>query len=380
MEEPTADGPGSAPARALALEEHRFPCPSCGSDLRFDPGEQDLACPHCGHREPIEQRRGALAELDLRAATERRLPAAAMEETRIARCRNCGAEIEFDAALHARECPFCASPIVADTGLHRQIKPQAQLPFLVSEPQAREALARWLGRRWFAPSDLVAFARADRLLTGIYAPYWTFDAETETDYAGHRGDVRYETRHVPVTVNGRRQMAAQQVARVDWRPARGRVARNFDDVLVLGSKSLPKRYAEGLAPWDLSALSAYDPRFLAGFRSEAYTTGLEDAYGEAKAAMNRVIEGDVRASIGGDQQRIERMETRVGALTFKHVLLPIWLAAFRYRGKSYRFVVNGRTGEVEGERPYSAAKIAAVVILALAVAFALAWLQISGNM
>ena len=40
-------------------------------------------------------------------------------------------------------------------------------------------------------------------------------------------------------------------------------------------------------------------------------------------------------------------------LTFKHVLLPVWLAAYRYRGKSFRFVVNGRTGSVEGERPWS---------------------------
>jgi DNA-directed RNA polymerase subunit RPC12/RpoP len=371
-DEPAATG-------AASVQEHRFPCPACGADLRYDPPSQGLVCGHCGHAEPIAAARGALSELDLRAVTERTLPAAAMEETRVARCTSCGAEVEFDAAIHAKECPFCASPLVTDTGVNRHIKPQGQLPFLLSEPEARAAMNAWLGRLWFAPSDLARYARADRAMTGVYAPYWTYDAETETDYVGRRGTVHYETRHVSVVVNGRRQMQPQQVARVDWRPAKGRVARRFDDVLVLGSRSLPKRYADAIAPWDLSALSAYDPRYLAGFRAEAYTVGVEDAYGEAKETMNAVIAQDVRADIGGDRQEIGRMETRVGALTFKHVLLPLWLAAFRYRGKSYRFVVNGRTGAVEGERPYSAAKIAAAVALGLVVALAIAWLQISQN-
>lgn len=367
-------------APAATLEQHRFPCPSCGSDLRFDPGAQALVCQHCGHSEALPETRGGLVEHDLRAATEGALPASAMESVRVATCSSCGAQIEYDAALHARECPFCASPIVSDTGVERHIKPQAQLPFLISEADARTAMKRWLGRLWFAPSDLKAYARHDRAMTGVYVPYWTYDAQTETDYTGQRGTVRYETRHVPVVVNGKRQMQAQQVARVDWRPARGRVARDFDDVLVLGSRSLPKTYTDAIAPWDLSALTAYDPRFLAGFRAEGYTVPVQDGYGEARGAMNSVIEGDVRRDIGGDQQRIGKLDTRVGRLTFKHVLLPVWLAAFRYRGKSYRFVVNGRTGAVEGERPYSAIKIAIAVILGLVLAFAVAGVMISQNM
>lgn len=365
--------------RIGVLEEHRFPCPACGSDLRFDPGSQELVCAHCGHAEPIAVRPAPLDELDLRSIAEATLPASALEETRVATCANCGAQIEYDAALHARECPFCASPLVSGTGVLRQIKPQAQLPFLLSEAEARAAMARWLGRLWFAPSDLKRYARADRALTGVYVPYWTYDAATKTAYTGQRGTVRYETRHVPVMAQGRRRMTAQQVARVDWRPARGRVARAFDDVLVLGSRSLPKRYTDALAPWDLSVLAPYDPRYLAGFRAEGYTVGVEEGYAEAKALMNAVIEDDVRADIGGDQQRIGELRTEVGRLTFKHVLLPVWLAAFRYRGKSYRFVVNGRTGAVEGERPFSAVKIAAMVLLGLLLALAIAALQIAQN-
>ena len=368
--------PPPAPPRpdGGGLETHRFPCPACGGDLRFAPGTTELACAHCGHREAIPEVRGGIAELDLREAA--RLPPAAMETIRVARCESCGAEIEFDPDVHAKECPFCAAPIVTGTGAHRQIKPQAQLPFLVTEEEARAAMKRWLGGLWFAPNDLLRLVRAERGMQGVYGPYWTFDAETRTDYAGQRGTVHHRTRMVPVTVGGKRTMQAQSVPEVRWSPARGRVARKFDDVLVLAATSLPKTFTDGIAPWDLMALSAYEPRYLAGFRAEGYTVPVEEAYGEAREVMNAVIADDIRRDIGGDQQRITRVETEVGRLTFKHVLLPVWTAAYRYRGKPYRFVVNGRTGAVRGERPYSAVKIALAAAALVLAALILAYLQI----
>jgi ribosomal protein S27AE len=370
-------GPVSGPARP---EQHRFPCPTCGADLRFAPELDRLKCGHCGYEEAVPEARGGIRELDLRAVERQALPASETEELRVAQCPSCGAQIEFDADIHAKECPFCASPIVTDTGVQRLIKPQAQLPFLLSEGQARAAMNHWLGRLWFAPNDLKRYARAERALDGMYVPYWTYDAETRSRYTGQRGTVYYETRPVQVVVNGRQQTQMQQVPRVRWQPARGEVERTFDDVLVLGSRSLPKRFTDALAPWDLSALSAYEPKFLAGFRAEGYTVPVEEGYGEAREMMNAVIERDVRADIGGDQQQIGKIETEVGALSFKHVLLPVWLAAYRYRGKSFRFVVNGRTGAVQGERPYSSVKIAIAIALALIVAGLIAFVQISQNL
>lgn len=361
----------------VRVEDHRFPCPACGSALRFAPGAGRLTCAHCGNEEPVPETRGAIPELDLRAAAA--LPPAEMEEMRIAACANCGANVEFDEDLHAKECPFCAAPIVTGTGLHRHIKPQAQLPFLVTEDEARSAMQGWLRRLWFAPSDLRRHARAERAMQGVYVPYWTYDAETRTDYTGQRGRVHYENRPVRTMVKGRSRMVTQRVARVAWTPVRGRVARRFDDVLVLGSRSLPKSFTDALAPWDLSALSAYDPRYLAGFRAEGYGVPVEEGYAEAKAMMNEIIEADVRRDIGGDRQRVGALETEVGALSFKHVLLPVWMAAYRFRGRSFRFVVNGRTGAVRGERPYSRVKIALAILAALIAAIVLAALQVGLN-
>jgi len=171
--------------------------------------------------------------------------------------------------------------------------------------------------------------------------------------------------------DGKRQTV--QVQKVRWNPASGRVARFFDDVLVLASRSLPKRFTDALQPWDLSALVPYAPEFLAGFRAEGYQVPLEDGFTEARGHMDAIIERDVRFDIGGDRQRVHDIQTRISDVTFKHILLPVWLAAYKYNGKTYRFVVNGQTGRVQGERPWSAIKIAIAVVLGAIVAAAVGY-------
>jgi DNA-directed RNA polymerase subunit RPC12/RpoP len=354
------------------LQEFRFPCEACGADLRFDPGQQHLTCDHCGNTQTLEgsgHHLHPIRELDLRAALNADLPEAEIEETRVSKCPNCAAQVEFDADLHAAECPFCATPVVTDTGVHRHIKPRGVLPFAFDESAAKQAMNDWLGGLWFAPNGLQSYARKGRKMQGIYVPYWTFDADTRSSYIGERGTVYYETR--TVMRDGKR--VQQRVARVRWRRASGRVARFFDDVLVLASRSLPKRFTDRLEPWDLSKLTPYAPEFLAGFRAEGYTVELDDGFDEARGYMDRVIERDVKFDIGGDRQRVHDIDTSVGDVTFKHVLLPVWLAAYKYRGKTYRFVVNGQSGQVQGERPYSAFKIALAILCVALIAAALGY-------
>lgn len=355
------------------IEEHRFPCEQCGGDLRFDPPTGALICDHCGSNEAIQSGpwgAATLKELSFDAAVAESLPDIEIEETRVLNCPNCAAQIEFDPNVHAKECPFCATPIVTDTGTHRHIKPRGVLPFALDERAAHKDMSDWLGRLWFAPNGLQEYARKGRRMQGIYVPYWTFDADTASRYRGERGTVYYVTQ--TVTIDGKR--VRKQVPRVRWTRAAGQVRRLFDDVLVLASNSLPKRFTDALQPWDLAALEPYRPQYLAGFRAEGYSVKLQDGYAEARQHMGRVIERDVRFDIGGDQQRIHAIDTDVSSVTFKHILLPVWLAAYKYRGQTYRFVVNGRTGQVQGERPYSAIKITFAVVIGLLIAAGLGYL------
>ena len=252
----------------MSLEEHRFPCTTCGSDLRYSPGTSRLTCDHCGNEEHIEGAGlwGGVHELDFRAAVEARLPESEIEETRVLSCPNCGAQVEFAEEIHAKECPFCATPVVTGTGTHRHIKPRGVLPFALDEDEARHAMTDWLGSLWFAPNGLQGYARKGRKLQGIYVPYWTFDARTQSRYRGERGTVH-------VKGHGKNRDVT-----VRWKRVSGAVSRAFDDVLILASKALPRRFTDALEPWDLAALEPYQPEFLAGFRAEAYQVELLDGY------------------------------------------------------------------------------------------------------
>ncbi len=351
--------------------EHRFPCAQCGASLRFEPGQARLSCEYCGHEQPIPQmddetRVTALQSLDYHEAVSNALDPGDFEETRVINCDTCGAQVEFDENVHSAECPFCASPVVTDTGANRHIKPHALLPFKLSEAEAHERMRRWLKGLWFAPGELAKYARDTGQLNGLYVPYWAFDVGTKTSYTGQRGTHYYVTRG-----SGKRR---KRVRKTRWRPASGQVGRQFLDLLVMAAQSLPRANIRKLEPWTMADLQPYSSDYLSGFRAEAYTVDLPDGFEIAKERMEEQIRADICRDIGGDAQRISTMNTDYSDERFKHLLLPIWMAAYRYRGKSYRFIVNGQTGRVQGERPWSIPKIVGAALAALVALSLMGWL------
>ncbi|MFT4678991.1 MAG: hypothetical protein ACJAV7_002240 [Flavobacteriales bacterium] len=141
----------------------------------------------------------------------------------------------------------------------------------------------------------------------------------------------------------------------------------FNDVLVLARKSVPDKQTGELTPWDLSMLVHFEEDYLRGFKVESYRVTLEEGFAQGKLVIEDGIRSLVRQDIGGSQQRMQSLHTDYENLKFKHILLPVWISSFKFKGKTYQFLVNGQTGEVQGERPYSVAKIALFVIAILAV-------------
>ena len=131
----------------------------------------------------------------------------------------------------------------------------------------------------------------------------------------------------------------------------------FQNVLVPATKAVAEARLNKLAPWGLSAVCAYEPAYLAGFKAQRYQVELPQGFERAKVMMAPVIESDIRGDIGGDEQRISSVHSDYMNIMFRHLLLPVWIGAYRFSNKGYQVVVNASTGEVQGERPYSAVKI-----------------------
>lgn len=352
---------------STAEAQAQFACDSCGAILRYAPGTTALQCEYCGHENTITEPEGSVDELSFEAGLAAGTAADDLIQARTVSCGACAAEFTLDDRVTSDSCPFCGHNVVLEPQTHSMLKPGGVLAFALDAKEARERFKGWIKSLWFAPNNLARFAKANDAFNGIYVPYWTYDCSTTSHYSGQRGTNYTTTERYTTTVNGKSVQRTRTVVRVRWTPASGTVARPFDDVLVLASNKLPRKYTEKLEPWDLQALSAYTPAYLSGFRAERYCIGLSEGFTFAKQIMDRVIRDDVRRDIGGDHQRISRLSTRHDGITYKHILLPIWVAAYRYGGKPYRIVINGRTGEVQGERPYSWLKIAAAVLVAAAI-------------
>lgn len=345
-----------------------FPCEGCGADLIFNIKTQKLRCGHCGFEKEIgidpdreieeQDIYAMLAHLrELREHPEQ----SDDDQEQEVRCEGCGATLLFVDSVTSSECPYCASPIQLEHAhtSEKRVPVDAVLPFLIEEPVARQQLKAWVKSLWFAPNEFVEKG-VEGKFHGVYMPYFTYDSMTSTRYSGQRGEFYYVT--VGTGKNRR------QERRTRWYPASGSFQNFFDDVIILASHGLPRQLIRELEPFPLHLIVPFKHAYLAGFTARTYEIELDDGFVLGKERIDAALYSEVCQRIGGDTQRVDSVETQYDAITYKHLLLPLWLLSYKYKDKLYQVAVNAATGEVNGERPYSWVKIMFASLAAAAVA------------
>lgn len=345
-----------------------FPCDQCGADLEFSIGTQSLQCPYCGHvKQIVIDEDTPIVERDylaMLARLERLHEQGHSDETKPSdehaiRCDSCGGEVIFQGTLTSTSCPYCASPLQREK-IHdapTRIAVDGVIPFLIDEQTAARLIRDWVRSLWWAPN---AFLRqgARGKFNGVYLPFFTYDAMTSTYFAGLRGD------HYYVTVGEGNEKRTER--RTRWTSIDGEFSRFFDDVLIVAARDQSLRLSRGLDPWPLERLVPFKQELLAGYFARTYDIPLEDGFHSARNIMESAISAEVRQRIGGDEQSVTSQKSNYSAVTFKHLLLPVWLLAYRYRDAPYRVMINAVTGQVSGERPYSPWKIGFAILVVVA--------------
>ena len=350
------------PAKTGNLHQS-FKCAKCGAKMEFTPGADAQQCPYCSHSNPIPKSEKDIKELDFRKYLTKALTEEDTTEQLTIKCQTCAAEMTADPNVTAQDCAFCGTPIVSTAASTKHIKPKSLLSFVITREQGWEMFRKWIAGLWFAPNNLKKLTRQQSKLNGMYVPYWTYDSDTTSFYRGQRGEHYWVTEHYTTTDSkGKTVRKSRRVRKTRWWPASGTVWASFDDVLVLASNTLPRKCTLKLEPWDINNLVPYKDEYLSGFSAESYQVDLTDGFEHAQEIMDTEIRHRVKLDIGGDEQRIHSVQTQHDNVTFKHILLPIWISTYRYKNKPYRFLINGRTGEVQGERPYSWVKILFAVL------------------
>jgi hypothetical protein len=302
-------------------------CSVCGALL----DEEDLFCGNCGTEAPNRAPRDEAA----RTATHN------------FQCAGCGASMSYDASAGALRCPFCSSEELEQRSDAKILSPTAVVPFAVGRDQAEQSMRAYLGQGFWRPGDLAKAASVVGM-QGVYVPYWVFSAETHT----------YWTADTDQTPAG---------ARGDWAPMAGEHQGRYDGLLVGASGALSSGETAALCPFDLSASVPPEQVDLHNVTVEQFSVRRKYARPLARQGVEaREAEACDTNYVPG-RCRNMKVNARIDNMTSEPTLLPVWIMAYRYHEKVFRFIVNGQTGKATGQAPTSLKKVAAAIAIAVAV-------------
>lgn len=348
-------------------------CTNCGAELKYKPGTTSINCEYCGHEESIAINENGFQELELYPYLKEMGSQKHSEEISMLHCKNCGANQHVEENYKSLHCVYCGMPLVIEDAYKEDwILPGAVLPFQIDQKKSFIIFKNWVNRLWFAPNKLKKAALDPQFTKGLYLPYWTFDAQLAASYTGQRGEYYYETRRVR---NSNGKMVTQQVRKTRWYPASGKISGFVDDTLIKASQQKSGRIPQKIAQWNLQKLQPFNSGFLSGFVTEKYTIPLKEGHLHSKDVARDIAIRWCRQDIGGDTQRVTHMDMELSEETFKHILLPVYVSAYRYKGKEYNFFINGENGQISGTRPYSAWKIFLAILAALLVIMIIVFLS-----
>ena len=321
-------------------------CAGCGAPVE----PLDKFCPACG----AEQ-----------------LAAAQVHEPqsppKLFRCKNCGAEMAVDPDQRSYVCAFCDSAYVVEFATYQSQRqpPEFVIGFAVTRQQAQEKFRRWLGRNtWFRPGDLSS-AQIEEKLKGVYLPFWSFSMLAQSRWSAGIGEYWHKTETYTTTQNGKTVTRTRRVRKTEWWELAGNHHHYYSGYLVSGSRGLDQGDAERIKPFSLAALRRYEPYFLAGWLSEEYCIGREEALPICRQEFFRREQANVAALLPGDTYRNLRVDTDFSRVNSDLILLPVYLLTYRYGKNLYRFLINGQTGKVVGDKPLSWRKIGLALVLGI---------------
>lgn len=320
-------------------------CPNCGANLVWSPDDKALKCEYCSTLININMDR--FGE-ELSFAKMLKGNNSWGEDTHVFGCSNCGAKTVVSKTEIAKKCVFCGTTNVVEVSGLSGLKPNAVIPFNLSKEKACERMVKWVKKKIFAPSAFKKSVYPDEIY-GNYTPAFTFDTTTYSTYSGVLGEYYYVTKKVGKNV--------VQERRTRYKSISGNFQHLFDDVLVQASESVSQKTVEKLQPFSTNNCNTYSDEFLHGFTASHYSKDGEECWSEAREKIEAQVKKMILAQYTYDFVQHLDVVTSCNKMTFKYMLLPIYVGHCNWKKKLYNFYVNGRSGKVTGKMPLSPTKV-----------------------
>jgi len=321
-----------------------FLCPKCGAHMEFDIHANDLVCRSCGYVLETEE----LSAADREQVMDFVLPTARGHRWAVSQqqfsCQQCGASSLWPPGQKSIRCPYCGSDhLIESLETAELVDPQAICIMKIDEGEAASRAVEWLGRGWTTPDDLKESSQKS-LLRPAYYPFWTFDGTLDIHWSC---DVNEGSSDSP-----------------NWIMRKGVTFELFDDELVSGLQRVKSKDVRDLEPFNLKDVVKFKPEYLAGWPALTYDRPLAKASLLAREQIVRKVRRSLYSRVlpGRSKRNLNTGVVNWSDMTFKHILLPVWIGIYRYRDQEYKIMINGQTGKVSGEKPRDTLKTIAIII------------------
>ncbi|MBI3097352.1 MAG: hypothetical protein HYY93_03770 [Planctomycetes bacterium] len=311
-------------------------CEACAELLDVE----DVFCPNCGREAPMR-------------AEEKNTPASS--DVHSFECRQCGATTAFDAAAQGLKCAFCGSVSIEALGQGKwSLPPSGLLPFKIDAGHAQGAFRTWLGQGFWRPGDLASMSSVNQIRQ-LFLPVWCFSGDTHTYWCA-------DSNRTPPG------------ARADWCPKSGEHSGAYEGLLVPATASLSDGELEAIGDFSFAELQPYAPAAVKEIAVEPPSVSRKRARRSAQKTFEALEASACERLVPGSARNVH-VNVMVTKTVSTLILAPIWIFAYTYKGKVFRFVMNGQTGQSTGQAPTSGTKVAiaiAIVIAVIAIILALA--------
>jgi len=330
-----------------------YKCPSCAAPLTYDGKSQKMECGSCGNAfdvdtvrqiARIEQEDGQYENMSWDARDEAFTPEEAAR-TRLFSCSSCGAELFTDETTVATNCAFCGSPSVIPAQFTLETKPQEIIPFQIEKAQAEQMFHDYFKNRKLIPNLFLTSRNVIDEIRQLYVPYWLFDCDAD-------GRMTYRGTRILTSRSGNYRVTTTQHYLI-----RRSGTLSFRKLPVDASTLIDNKITESIEPFNTEQSLVFAPETLSGAQANRADVDAQTSQDRANQRVKTSTLDAFRQTVSGYSSVIPQSASiNLRNATSVPVLYPIWQITTKKGGNTYTFAINGQTGELTCNIPWSKAK------------------------
>ncbi|MCR5542704.1 MAG: YrzE family protein [Eubacterium sp.] len=329
-----------------------YKCRDCGGTLQFSSTKQKLVCDSCGAEYDVsefEQAQASGSQQQQYTAKENQWDVDA-EGLVVYECKNCGGEIVGDKSMASTKCPYCDNPIVISSKFEGSLKPDVVIPFKLNKHAAQDHLKDHVNKIKLAPA---AFKAGNHIkeVKGVYVPFWLYDADV----------------HARATYDARKEKKTEdanyEYTETSFYDVMREGDMKFQNIPADASEKMDDKLMDSIEPYDLSAGVPYSSAYMAGYFADRYDVTAEQCKPRAEERIEHTAKDLLKKKVKDYNTVYDKSsDVDLRSCSYKYALLPVWILNTVWNGNKYTFAMNGQTGKLVGDVPYSKGKFWGILL------------------